>query len=461
MSGTDHAVVIGASMAGLLAARVLSEFFERVTVLDRDSLPATVALRRGVPQARHTHGLLARGCEILDELFPGLSADLIGKGALTGDLQAELRWYNDGRRLCPARCGLTGLAVSRPLLESHVRARVGAVAGIEILGCRQVIGLTATTGHRGVSGVRMLPAAGGGSAELMPADLVVDATGRGSRSPVWLEEFGYPRPAEESIRIRACYVTRHYRREPQQCGGAFGVLVGPLPPKLPRAGVALAQEGDRWIVSLIGLVGDEPPLDADGFAAFAATLPVPDIAELLRDAEPLDELVRARFPASIRRRYERLRAFPEGYLVVGDAISCFNPAYGQGMTIAAAEALVLRDCLRRGRAHLAPRFFRRAARLIDIPWSMAVGSDLRFPEVDGARPLRLRVANRYLTRLHVAAERDPVIGRAFLRVVNLVARPERLLAPDIVLRVLLANLRRSATPSPPPARPRRMRKSGT
>lgn len=445
MAGTDRAVVIGASMAGLLAARVLSEFFTQVTVLDRDSLPATVTAvpRRGVPQGRHTHGLLGRGRRILDDLFPGLSNDLIAQGAATGDIQADFRWYNDGRRLRPARSGVTGLGVSRPLLESYLRARVRALPGVQILDCRDVISPITTSDGDRVCGVRTLPEADGAGERIIEADLVVDASGRGSRSPAWLEECGYQPPAEECVRIRMVYVTRHYRREPQHFGGDNGVSVGAIPPVLARGGAVVAEEGNRWIVSLAGALGEEPPLDPDGFVAFADTLAAPDIAEFLRAAEPLDEPVRARFPASIRRRYERLRAFPEGYLVLGDAICSFNPVYGQGMTVAAAEAAVLRDCLRRGTARLAPRFFRRAAALIDIPWSIAVGNDLRFPQVEGARPLQLRLVNRYVSRLHIAAQHDPAIGRTFLRVANLLARPGRLLAPDIALRVLLGNLRRS------------------
>ena len=289
MPATECAVVIGASMAGLLTARVLSESFARVTVLDRDSLPATAAPRRGVPQDRHTHGLLARGREILEELFPGLTADLLARGVASGDMQAEFRWYNDGRKLLPAPCGLTGLGSSRPLLESYVRARVGALPGVEILERRHVAGLSTTPDGRGVSGVRVRPGAEGGNEEIMSADLVVDATGRGSRSPIWLEELGYPGPAEESVRIKMVYVTRRYRREPHQLNGGNGVSVGAVPPHLPRGGAVVAQEDNTWIVSLAGALGEEPPLDPDDWVVFATTLAVPDIAELLREAEPLDE----------------------------------------------------------------------------------------------------------------------------------------------------------------------------
>ena len=439
---TDRAVVIGASMAGLLAARVLTEFFDRVTVLDRDSLPDAAVPRRGVPQSRHTHGLLARGREILDELLPGLSDELIAHGAVTGDMQADFRWYNDGRRLLPEHSGLIALGVSRPLLERCVRARVASLPNVEILDCHEVTSPAIAPDRRSVTGVRLLPGTGGEADEVLPAALVVDASGRGSRSPGWLERLGYSRPTEETIRVKVVYVTRNYRREPRHFDGGTGVSVGAVPPRLPRGGAVVPLEGDRWMVTLAGALGEEPPVDPDGFAAFAATLAVPDIADLLRDAEPLDEPVRARFPASIRRRYEDLPAFPAGYLVIGDAICSFNPVYGQGMTIAAAEALVLRDCLRRGRGRLASRFFTRAARLIDVPWAVAAGNDLRFPTVEGARPLRLRLVNRYLAMLHVAAQHDPTIGHAFLRVANLLVRPERLLAPDIAWRVLRGNLRR-------------------
>lgn len=440
MAGTDRAVVIGASMAGLLAARVLSEFFGQVTVLDRDALPAAAVSRRGVPQSRHTHGLLALGREILEGLFPGLTADLVGRGVAMGDMQADFRWYNDGRRLRPGHSGLSGLGVSRPLLESYIRSRVAATAGVEILDRHTVISPAAD--HRRVTGVRIR--SGDPAAEAtMPADLVVDASGRGSRTPAWLAEIGFPGPVEESVRIKVVYVSRTYRREPHHFDGGNGVSVGAVPPDLRRGAAVVSQEGGRWMVTLAGALGDEPPTDPEGFAAFAATLAVPDVAELLRDAEPLDEPVRARFPASIRRRYEQLPAFPESYLVVGDAICSFNPVYGQGMTIAAAEALALRDCLRAGRTGLASRFFRRASRLIDVPWGIAVGSDLRFPEVEGARPLQLRLVNRYVSRLHIAAAQDPAVGRAFLRVANMLARPERLFAPDVAIRVLLGNLRGS------------------
>ena len=439
-----HAVVLGASMAGLTAARVLADTYERVTVLERDTLPATAAHRKGVPQSRHAHGLLAAGRIALEELFPGLTDELVANGALPGDLQAEARWYNYGLRLCPAPSDLRGIALSRPLLEGCVRERVRALPNVRVVDRCDAAGLVGTPDGRRVRGVRVLQRADGSAEEVIEADLVVDATGRGSRSPVWLEELGYPRPAEDAVRIGVAYASRVYRRRPGHVDGDLAVAVVATVDR-PRGGGMLAMEGDRWMVTLNGYLGDQPPADPEGFTAFAATLPAPDIFEVIRDADPLDDARVTRYPANVRRRYERLDRFPDGYLVVGDAVCAFNPVYGQGMSVAASEALALRECLRDGPTRLARRFFPEVAAIVDIPWGIAVGADLRFPGIEGARTAKVRLVNAYLAGFHVAAATDPVLGRAFLRVVNLMDRPESLLRPAIAQRVLRGNLRRAAT----------------
>jgi 2-polyprenyl-6-methoxyphenol hydroxylase-like FAD-dependent oxidoreductase len=441
----DHAVVLGASMAGLAAARVLADAYQRVTVLERDALPPAAAHRKGVPQSRHAHGLLAGGRAALEELFPGLTDELVANGALPGDLQANTRWYNRGLRLCPEPSDLRALAVSRPLLEGCIRDRVRDLSNVWLVDRCDVAGLATTPDGRRVHGVRVLRRADGSAEEVLPADLVVDATGRGSRSPVWLEELGYPRPAEEELRIDVAYASRVYRRRGDHLDGDRAVLVAATVDR-PRAAAMLAMEGDRWMVTLASYRGPRPPTDPDGFTAFAAGLPAPDIFEVIADAEPLGEVLPARYPASVRRRYERLDRFPGGYLVTGDAVCGFNPIYGQGMSVAALEALALRECLRDGPGSgLARRFFAKVARIVDIPWGIAVTSDLRFPWIHGARTAKVRLVNAYLARFHVAAEHDPVLGRAFLRVVNLIDRPEGLLRPAIAARVLGGNLWRAAT----------------
>jgi 2-polyprenyl-6-methoxyphenol hydroxylase-like FAD-dependent oxidoreductase len=380
----------------------------------------------------------------LEELFPGLTDELVANGALSGDLQAESRWYNRGLRLSQGASDLRAVAVSRPLLEGCVRERVRALPNVRIVDRCDAAGLVPTPDGRRVRGVRVLRRADGSAEEELDADLVVDATGRGSRSPLWLEELGYPQPTEHEVRIGVAYASRVYRRRPDHADGDRAVVVAATVDR-PRGGVMLAMEGDRWMVTLNGYLGQRPPTDPDEFIAFAAGLPAPDIFEVICDAEPLGEVLPARYPASVRRRYELLHEFPDGYLVTGDAVCGFNPVYGQGMSVAALEALALRECLRAGPAGLATRFFTKVARIIDIPWGIAVTADLRFPGVQGARTAKVRLVNAYLARFHVAAAADPVLGRAFLRVVNLMDRPEGLLRPAIAARVLGGSLRRAAT----------------
>jgi 2-polyprenyl-6-methoxyphenol hydroxylase-like FAD-dependent oxidoreductase len=435
----DRAVVLGASMAGLLAARVLADTYGQVTVIDRDELPETPTHRRGVPHGHHIHALLARGQQTLEELLPGLTAELVNQGVPAGDVLADARLYLSGHRLRQAHTGMGLLSASRPVLEGHVRARMRALSNVAFLDSRDVAGLTTTPDGGRVTGVRVLRRADGSAEELIAADLVVDATGRGSRTPVWLEALGYHRPPTERVQIGLGYATRTYRLPPDALQGDLAV-VQTATPKHPRAGGLQALEGDRWLLTLAGILGDYPPTDPDGFLAFARSLQFPDIYEAVRDGEPLDDPVGFRFPASVRHRYERLDRLPAGFLVVGDATCSFNPIYGQGMSVAALEALTLRRHLQRGVEPQPRRFFRDLARVVDVPWDMAAGGDLVFPGVQGRRTLKVRLVSAYLTRLHAAAAHDAHLAIAFTRVAGLVAPPQALLHPGIVLRVLWGSL---------------------
>jgi 2-polyprenyl-6-methoxyphenol hydroxylase-like FAD-dependent oxidoreductase len=431
----DRAVVLGASMAGLLAARVLADAYAQVTVIDRDELPQADAHRRGVPQGRHVHGLLARGQQALEELLPGLTAELTAQGVPTGDMLADTRLYLSGHRLRRAPTGLVVLCASRPVLEGHVRARVRALPNVRFLDRCDILGLAATPDDRRVTGARVLRRADGSAEQVLGADLVVDATGRGARTPMWLESLGYPRPREERVRIGLGYATRTYRLSPDALGGDVAVLQAATP-EHPRTGGLQLLEGGRWMLTLGGILGDHPPTDPDGFLGFARSLQFPDIHETVRDAEPLDGPVAFRFPASVRRRYERLGRFPDGLLVLGDAVASFNPVYGQGMSVAALEALTLRRHLEDGTRPHPRRFFADLARVVQVPWEIAAGGDLVFPGVQGRRTPKGRLLNAYIARLHAAAARDAGLAVAFVRVAGLVAPPQTLLHPRVAVRVL-------------------------
>jgi 2-polyprenyl-6-methoxyphenol hydroxylase-like FAD-dependent oxidoreductase len=439
----DHAVVLGASMAGLLAARVLTETYRKVTVIDRDVLPEIGGHRRGVPHGRHLHAVQPRGREVFEELFPGFTAGAVQAGAQIGDGLGTLRLVLSGHRLRQVDVGRLGLFVSRPFLEGQIRARVRALPGVTFVEGTDIVGLMTTPDRRRVTGATVRGA--DGPPQQISAGLVVDATGRGSRTPVWLQEWGYQRPAEDRVDIGLGYATRTFRLRPGATRHDKFIGVGAMPNN-PRMGGLGAVEHGRHILTLGGILGDYPPTDPAGFEAFTASLPFSDIAEAVAGAEPLDDPVGFRFPASVRHRYERLREFPDGLLVIGDAVSSFNPVYGQGMTVAANQAMALRRLLARKTEPSPRQHFRLIAKTIDPPWDIAVGADLALPDVPGTRTVKIRLVNAYMPRLHAAAVHNAALSAAFARVLGLIDRPEGLLRPDRALRVWWTNWRHPAAP---------------
>jgi 2-polyprenyl-6-methoxyphenol hydroxylase-like FAD-dependent oxidoreductase len=416
----------------LCAARVLSDHYSRVTLIERDALGETASARKGVPQGAHSHGLLISGGRALERMFPGLRGALVERGAVVSDV-GQARYCISGVRLAAIESDLHALRMSRPLLESYVRERVRALPNVVVLDDSDVFGLTVV--DDAVRGVRIIRRHLRVE-QWLPADLVVDATGRGSKLPRWLRDLGFEAAAEERVRIDVGYTSCTYRVRPEVAAGRAVVLVGVAAPNT-RCGIGMAIEGDRWMVSIGGYLGDYAPLDPNGLLVFARGMPNPDLYEILRGAEPLSKPVQARFPYSQRRRYERLRKFPRGILAIGDALCSFNPMYGQGMSVAALEAEYLGECLNAFRGDdLRREFFAGCSQIIDTPWKTAVGGDLRFERVEGARPLAARLRNLYLRRLLRAAGDEPECALAWLSVANLVKPPASLFAPNILRRVI-------------------------
>lgn len=447
--GRGHAVVVGASMAGLCVARALADTFDRVTVVDRDRLPHEAAHRNGAPQDRHLHAILAAGLDAFEELFPGLRDELTTNGAVTAGLH-RWRFCLNGHRLTPMRehRAPTLIQATCPFIEAHVRERVRADPAITLLDRCEVRGVVPCPDRRRVLGARVM-GRDDRQERTLHAELVVDCSGRRSPLPAWLAELGYPAPDVDEVHVDLRYVTRQYRLPPEALDGDVGVLSG-FTPELGRGAGLERIENDRWIVTLAGIGGERPPLQTEPFHAYAATLPIPDVHDAIVGEEPLDEPAAYRYPSNRRHRYERLDDFPSGLLVAGDAVSSFDPVYGQGMTVAALEAVALRNLLRRGQQPSARRWFAAIEPVVDVAWDIATGTDIAIAGVEGHAGLRTRLINAYVSRLHAAAAHDPTLAELFIRVFNFLDPPGRLLWPGAAARVLRGNLPRRGHGASPP-----------
>jgi 2-polyprenyl-6-methoxyphenol hydroxylase-like FAD-dependent oxidoreductase len=447
----EHAVVLGASVAGLAAARALTEFFEAVTVVERDVLSDAADHRRGVPQGLQIHALLLSGALALEELFPGILDELVEAGAPSMDYRDLSRLhFNMGGHLAVQSGSAEGLRAlraytpSRPFLESHIRRRVRAIPNIAFLDNHDVVDVTSNTSRDRVTGARTVSRHSHSESELS-ADLVVDATGRGSRTPAMLESLGYARPAEDDVVIHLMYASQLLRMPPEALHES-GCLVAPVPGR-PTGMAILRYEHDTVMFAVFGMAGMDPPVGCSAMCAFAEQLAPAHLLAAIRAAEPLGETAQHRFPSSRWRRYDKARLLPGGLLVVGDAVCSFNPIYGQGMTVAALEALALRNCLSRGTTDLPRRFFRATAKPIGQAWQLAAGGDLSLPEIEGTAPLSTRMLNGYMDRLLTAAEYDTAALEQFLKVAWLVDPPIRLLRPSMMWRAALASQRRQKRPT--------------
>ena len=432
----SHAIVLGGSAAGLMSAAALARFADHVTVIERDDLPDAPVHRKGTPQSRHANNLMARGVTSLEALLPGITDELAAAGATrVGD---EATVVIQGVRLARATRGPRGLLMTRPLLDAVLRRRVRALGNVELRTGRDAIDLVVAEDRR-IAGVVLQPDGP------LPADLVVDAMGRGTRARRWLGDRGFEAPPLVEVHVRVRYASRLFRRSP---GGDALLLVGPTP-AVPRGAVAFAVEDDRWLVTLYGYGDERPPVDLDAFRHYARSLSAPDIGSIVSHAEPLCEGATFLYPTATLRRFDRVRALPRGYVCLGDALCNLDPSYGQGITTAAMQVEALsRELARRG-GRFERRYYARAVAAVrgvfEADWSL----DAELPGVH-APPSPVPAIARAFTKWMVrAAGRDPEVAAAFLRVINLVDGAQSLARPAILWRALSRG--RGGSPDASPA----------
>ncbi|MBD1844895.1 monooxygenase [Cyanobacteria bacterium FACHB-63] len=430
----QHAIVIGGSMAGLLAARVLSEQFERVTIVDRDQLPFTAEPRRGVPQSVQPHVLFSKGYQILEELFPGIGETLAARGAVAFDWGKDFLYFQKGNwaPTTEAAIGLKSYTCTRPLLESTVRQRVSSLPNVEFLQNQRVIGLWGNA--TSIQGIKLQQGS-------LSAQLVVDASGRSTHLPEWLQDLGLTPPPMTVVDPGLGYATRRYRIPAEAQPNAKIVLISQEAPNQPRLGYLAQVEADQWIATLGGYGRDYPPIDDRDFLQFAQSLSDPLFYEAIVHAEPLSEIQAHRATVNRLYHYEKIK-LPDGLVAIGDAVCALCPIYGQGMTVSAMSSLVLRRWLQQSRNSTfnGMSFQKQLAQSNAFPWSIATSSDSKFPTTKGAIPPTWagKLFQAYGDRLAVRAQNDVDLHLQFLQIGHMLKSPSLLFHPRLMLKALLS-----------------------
>jgi 2-polyprenyl-6-methoxyphenol hydroxylase-like FAD-dependent oxidoreductase len=434
---TDSAVVIGGSFQGCLAAEVLSRTFTQVTILEKGEFDEAQRPRRAVPQENHVHLFLLRGKQILEELFPGILAELEQAGAVVADLGHEVKCYQYGRWKNRFKTGITAHYCSRGLIDSRLRRRILHNPRITIIS-----GAVATALHMSQGRVSAVAFRAGAREQQISVDMAIDASGRGSQSSDWLARCGLQKVREDLIETRLGYASRIYRRLPKYRDLWTVLLVLPRPPHERCMGVISPIEGDRWLVTTGGWFGNFPKPQPEEFERQLTRLPVPDICEVVSQAEPQSNVFGFGMKGSLRRRYELLTTWPDGFLVMGDALCSMNPLYSQGMALCSLEADRLREWL----PHLMSGTIsthdvqRRIIEVIGPAWNMAELEDKRFPETSGVRSARMRMRQWYGLRIGLLSASHRKTLRTQIGVTNLVTAPKALYEPRVVGRVVLDSL---------------------
>jgi 2-polyprenyl-6-methoxyphenol hydroxylase-like FAD-dependent oxidoreductase len=429
-------------MAGMLAARVLSDYFESVTIIERDFFPEKAEPRRGVPQARHVHVLLKRGQLIMEQLLPGLEAELLNAGAEYVDVSADLAWRLPSGWSPRFRSEIFALCCTRSLIDWAIRQRVAQIPNVKIINGGSVTGLLHDAQKCEVFGVAVRfysqhedKFVGEGKIE---CDFVVDASGRGSRAAQWLREIGYEPPKETVVNAHQGYASRLYKPSANFKADWKGIYLQAAPPDMTRTGLIAPIEGNRWMVTIGGGGGDYPPTDEAGFLEFARSLNCSEFYEAICQAEPLTPIYGARSTENRLRHYEHLSRLPERFIVIGDGVCAFNPVYGQGMSVAAIEAKLLQECLNNinGFKGFTKSFQTKLAKLTHAPWMLATSEDFRYRGTEGKPSLMTKFMHGYMNHvLRIATQNIPV-RKLLIEVQQMLKQPTAMFRPDVVARVM-------------------------
>lgn len=438
---SDHAIVVGSSVAGLLTARVLADHFRQVTVIERDLLLNQVGPRPGIPQSHHIHALLPRGLQIIEKLFPGICAELQGSGAVPLDIGNDVAWLTPQGWGIKFASEIEALSFTRDLLDHTVRERIGRIANVRVVDGSEVDGVLRESGR--IVGVRVRQRhgmEGANGEEERYADLTVIAAGRHNTIANWFADVGMERPKLTTINAHIGYASRIVRPPKSAVFPWKAMIHQAAPPESHCTGLVFPIEGDRWLITLIGADRDYPPTDEAGFLEFARNLRSPLLYEAIRDAEPLTSIRSYRATENRQHHFEEIADWPAGVIVTGDAACAFNPVYGQGMTTAALEAEMLGKllCEDRSAHNLAVTFQRKLAQITRGSWTLATSADLRFRSVEGARAdWRTRVMHWYVDRVLRLGTANVWARRRFLEVQGMLKQASAILRPDMVARVLL------------------------
>lgn len=439
-----HAIVLGAGMGGLSAAAVMSRHFGKVTVIEKDTLPDISKARVGTPQCKLVHVLLEGGHRAIDQFLPGFEEKAVAAGAVRTRVGSEIRVELPGIEALPQRdFGIHTLCMTRPLIEHVLRSAVRALSNVTFKPRCRAERITTASDKANIEGV--LYNQKGGEQGLLLADFIVDATSRSDLTLKLLDDLGLDRPEDEEVGVDLTYATAIFEL-PRELDHGWRAIIHRPDPSNGRGGFLFPIEEGRWHVNLAGVHGDSPSADPDEYLAFAKSLRTQTIYEALENAKMVGTIQRFKLKSSSRRHYETLTSFPEGLVPLGDAICRINPAYGQGMSVAAQEAAVLDRMLEKRAASkerlsgLATSYFKKIQDVLETPWNTAL-MDYVYPATTGNRPANLKAKLEGDKALLSEAVNDPEMHRLWAEVTNLVLPAHALRHPEIVRRLSPAAVR--------------------